>query len=92
MQETEFAVQSIVLDDNRSQHSGEDGNGAMDYLSEGNGDTSLRRDSLTGTAIMANINLNANKQQGNSQDNRDTENDNNITSKRAADTEHQVTC
>lgn len=90
MQETEFAVQSIVLDDNRSQHSGEDGSGAMDYLSEGAGDINSRRDSLTDIAAIANINLNANKQQDNSQNNVNADNSDSITLK-TIDAKHQVT-
>lgn len=94
LQETEFAVQSIVLDDNRSQHSGEDGSAAMDYLSEGAGGTSSRRDSLTDTATVANMNLNTNRQQeeNNPQDNVDVDHDDSIPSKPAADAEHQVIC
>uniref|UniRef100_A0A0R3RGC1 SPOC domain-containing protein n=1 Tax=Elaeophora elaphi TaxID=1147741 RepID=A0A0R3RGC1_9BILA len=80
VQETEFAVQSIVLDDNRSQHSGEDGSAAVDYLSEGAGDTSSRRDSLNDTAVLAN------KQHDNTQDNVEAGND---ASKITPDAEHQ---
>ncbi|VBB29844.1 unnamed protein product, partial [Acanthocheilonema viteae] len=87
VQETEFAVQSIVLDDNRSQHSGEDGSGAMDYLGENAGETSSRRDSLTDTATMTNINFNANKEQSNSQV--EADNGDNITSKSATDAEQK---
>ncbi|EJD74291.1 hypothetical protein LOAG_18374 [Loa loa] len=89
--ETEFAVQSIVLDDSRSQHSGEDSSAAMDYLSEGVGGSNSRRGSLNDSATMANMNLNANKQQeeNNSQHNADDGNGDSITSKSAADTERQ---
>uniref|UniRef100_A0A1I7VHJ2 Msx2-interacting protein n=1 Tax=Loa loa TaxID=7209 RepID=A0A1I7VHJ2_LOALO len=91
VQETEFAVQSIVLDDSRSQHSGEDSSAAMDYLSEGVGGSNSRRGSLNDSATMANMNLNANKQQeeNNSQHNADDGNGDSITSKSAADTERQ---
>ncbi|EJW87485.1 hypothetical protein WUBG_01604 [Wuchereria bancrofti] len=88
VQETEFAVQSIVLDDNRSQHSGEDGSAAMDYLSEGVGGTNSRRDSLTDTAAVANMSANKQQEESDSQDNADADNDDN-TSKLATDAEHQ---
>ncbi|VDO43719.1 unnamed protein product [Onchocerca flexuosa] len=90
VQETEFAVQSIVLDDNRSQHSGEDI--AIDYLNEGAGGRTSRRDSLNDTPALVNMNLNTNKQEqeNSSQDNVDTGNDGSITSKLSANAEHQV--
>lgn len=90
LQETEFAVQSIVLDDNRSQHSAEDT--ATDYLNEGAGSRNSRHDSLNDTAALVNMNLNTNNQeQGNSsQDNIDAGNDGSITSKLSANAEHQV--
>uniref|UniRef100_A0A915Q4P4 RRM domain-containing protein n=1 Tax=Setaria digitata TaxID=48799 RepID=A0A915Q4P4_9BILA len=90
VQETEFAVQSIVLDDNRSQHSGEDGSAAMDYLSEGSNANSGRDDILTDTTKLANINLSSSKQQENSlRDNADTNNDDNIAIKPVPDAESQ---
>lgn len=86
-------MQSIVLDDNRSQHSGEDGSNAMDYLNEGAGDASSRRSSLTDIATEACMDLNANKQQeeNNSYDNVGAGNDD-ITSKLEADAKNQVIC
>uniref|UniRef100_A0A7I4K5N0 Msx2-interacting protein n=1 Tax=Brugia malayi TaxID=6279 RepID=A0A7I4K5N0_BRUMA len=87
--ETEFAVQSIVLDDNRSQHSGEDGSAAMDYLSEGVGSTNSRRASLTDTAGIADLSANKQQEESDSQDNADVDSDDIITSKLATDAEHQ---
>uniref|UniRef100_A0A7I4K4Z1 Msx2-interacting protein n=1 Tax=Brugia malayi TaxID=6279 RepID=A0A7I4K4Z1_BRUMA len=89
VQETEFAVQSIVLDDNRSQHSGEDGSAAMDYLSEGVGSTNSRRASLTDTAGIADLSANKQQEESDSQDNADVDSDDIITSKLATDAEHQ---
>ncbi|VDN24546.1 unnamed protein product, partial [Gongylonema pulchrum] len=66
LQETEFAVQSIsLLDDNRSQQSGEDGSSiAMDYLSEAGECSSSRRSSLAETALSSlNINVTASGQE-----------------------------
>uniref|UniRef100_A0A0R3QR41 SPOC domain-containing protein n=1 Tax=Brugia timori TaxID=42155 RepID=A0A0R3QR41_9BILA len=89
VQETEFAVQSIVLDDNRSQHSGEDGSAAMDYLSEGVGSTNSRRASLTDTAGIVDLSANKQQEESDSQDNADVDSDDIITSKLATDAEHQ---
>lgn len=101
MQETEFAVQSIaLLDDTRSQQSGEDGSVAMDYLSESGGGNS-RRSSLVET-VLNNLNVNVANQEfphdtatvahgGGDGGGNDNDNDNGgITTPKPLDTQHQV--
>ncbi|VDM97030.1 unnamed protein product [Thelazia callipaeda] len=90
VQETEYAVQSIVLDDSRSQHSGEDSNAVIDYLSEGDSGTNSRHESVGNAAALMNVNSNLSiHQHVGAQDNEDAVEEGDIMQKSATDTELQ---